>query len=122
MTQETLFPLGPSSSSAKVHIQKGDEKQLCELLVGRNICGWVPEDEILRVGGVKVLNGLFGVGKGKFLDENNEIEILRVIMNLKPTNRIMKMLRVRLGSCLLLLSICLWSWKGRKKQFYFNLI
>lgn len=75
---------------AKVHIQKGDEKQLCELLVGRNICGWVPEDEVLRVGGVKVLNGLFGVGKGKFLDENNEIEILRVIMNLKPTNRIMK--------------------------------
>lgn len=75
---------------AKVHIQKGDEKQLCELLVGRNICGWVPEDEVLRVGGVKVLNGVFGVGKGKFLDENNEIEILRVIMNLKPTNRIMK--------------------------------
>ena len=75
---------------ARVHIQKGDEMSLCKLLVNRNICGWVPESEVLTVQGVKVLNGLFGVGKGKFIDESKEKEILRVIMNLKPTNRIMK--------------------------------
>ena len=75
---------------ARVHIQKGDEMSLCKLLVNRNICGWVPESEVLTVQGVKVLNGLFGVGKGKFIDESKEKEVLRVIMNLKPTNRIMK--------------------------------
>ena len=75
---------------ARVHIQKGDELELCKLLVDRNICGWVPESEVLTIRGVKVLNGLFGVGKGKFIDESKEKEILRVIMNLKPTNGIMK--------------------------------
>ena len=75
---------------AKVHIQKGDELELCKLLVSRNICGWIPESEVLTVQGRKVLNGLFGVGKGKFLDASNEKEVVRVIMNLKPTNRVMR--------------------------------
>lgn len=75
---------------ARVHIQRGDELELCNLLVNRNICAWVPESEALTVQGVKVLNGLFGVGKGKYLDDLREKEILRVIMNLKPTNRIMR--------------------------------
>ena len=71
---------------AKVHVAKGEETSLSKLLVSRNICTWVPEEDVLRVGGCRVLNGLFGVGKGKFLDDGREIQ--RVIMNLIPSNHV----------------------------------
>ena len=71
---------------AKVHVAKDEETSLSKLLVSRNICTWVPEEDVLRVGGCRVLNGLFGIGKGKFLDDGREIQ--RVIMNLIPSNHV----------------------------------
>ena len=76
---------------AKVHVAKGEESQLSELLVSRNICTWVDEDLVLKVGGCRVLNGLFAVGKGKFLPDSREIQ--RVIMNLIPSNSVFEQAR-----------------------------
>ena len=76
---------------AKVHVAKGEESQLSELLVSRNICTWVDEDLALKVGGCRVLNGLFAVGKGKFLPDGREIQ--RVIMNLIPSNSVFEQAR-----------------------------
>ena len=52
---------------AKVHVPEEDKMSLAEVLVKRRLCVWVPEDDVLRVGNQKVLNGLFAVGKGSFL-------------------------------------------------------
>ena len=76
---------------AKVHIESEDRLRLAKLLVERRVCSWVPEKDVLRVGGCKVLNGLFGVGKGKRLDDGREIQ--RVIMNLIPSNAVMEQAR-----------------------------
>ena len=54
----------------------------------RNICCWVPLDEVVQVGNQPILNGIFGVGKGTFLESGDEV--LRLIMNLKPSNSVLK--------------------------------
>lgn len=76
---------------AKVHIAPGEESKLSDLLVSRNICKWVEEESVLQVGGCRVLNGMFGVGKGKYLDDGREYQ--RVIMNLIPSNRVFEQAR-----------------------------
>ena len=69
---------------AKVHIHADEALAFCKLLVERRICTWVPQHEVLVVNGQKVLKGMFGVGKGTFLESGEEIQ--RAIMNLIPTN------------------------------------
>ena len=73
---------------ARVHVKEGEKLKLAEMLVKRRICVWVPESEVLRVHGKKVLNGMFAVGKGSFLPSGEEIQ--RLIMNLIPTNSVFK--------------------------------
>ena len=93
---------------AKVHIIEKDRKELASLLCERGICGWVPEKEVLRVRGEKVLNGLFGVSKGILLD--NERPVLRLIMNLIPVNSVTCHLRgmvAELPSVTQYLAVCL---------------
>ena len=77
---------GDTKLAAKVHIQPGQQLELCKLLVSRRICTWVHCDDVLKVNGRKVLNGLFGVGKQTFLPSGEEIQ--RVIMNLIPSNSV----------------------------------
>eukprot|EP00438_Fugacium_kawagutii_P000055 Skav215901 [mRNA] locus=scaffold1542:116365:121392:- [translate_table: standard] len=73
---------------SKVHIRKGDELSLAKLLVDRRICVWVPQKDVLVVNHQPVLNGMFAVGKGAFLDSGEEIQ--RLIMNLVPTNTVFR--------------------------------
>ena len=54
-------------------------------LISKGICGVIGEDEVFRVGGQLLLNGLFGVSKNEW---KNGVEIHRLIMNLIPVNRI----------------------------------
>ena len=88
-------PLGEQKLQARVHMDRDEQLELCQLLVERNICGWIAEQEVLRVGGVKVLNGLFAVGKGSFLASGKEVQ--RLIMNLKPSNSVLKQLQGATG-------------------------
>eukprot|EP00438_Fugacium_kawagutii_P027135 Skav225198 [mRNA] locus=scaffold3065:268759:273280:+ [translate_table: standard] len=73
---------------AKVHVKAGDELALCRLLVERRICVWVPREEILTVDRKLVLNGMFAVGKGSYLDSGEETQ--RLIMNLVPVNSVLR--------------------------------
>ena len=57
---------------------------ICQGLVGKGICEVVPLDELFHIQGQPLLNGMFGVGKGEFV---NGKEALRLIMNLIPLNR-----------------------------------
>eukprot|EP00438_Fugacium_kawagutii_P003316 Skav229330 [mRNA] locus=scaffold2917:69352:73753:- [translate_table: standard] len=88
--EESLLDNVPPTTTLKsrVHIQRGDELELAQLLVERRICVWVHEDDVLVVNQTKVLNGLFAVGKGSFLDSGEEVQ--RLIMNLVPTNAVLR--------------------------------
>eukprot|EP00438_Fugacium_kawagutii_P016495 Skav221151 [mRNA] locus=scaffold2925:171012:174989:+ [translate_table: standard] len=69
----------------------------------RNICRWVAEDEVMTYRNEKVLNGTFGVRKNSTLP--NGQPILRLIMNLIPSNAIHTVLEGRVNR---LPSICSW--------------
>ena len=62
-------------------------------LVKRNICGWLEYEKVFEVGGVKVLSGLFGVEKSSTLPDGRCS--LRLIMNLIPSNGILKTIQGR---------------------------
>ena len=81
----------PQSSvklQAKVHVDPNESHELFSLLVERNLCAWVRDDEVLRVNQEPVLNGMFAVGKGSYLESGEEVQ--RIIMNLIPSNSVFK--------------------------------
>ena len=95
---------------AKVHIVPGESLSVAKLLVSRNVCNWTRESDVLRYRGEMVLNGMFGVEKST-LTELGETS-LRCIMNLIPTNAILRSLegRVhRLPSITQWMNICVGS-------------
>ena len=72
----------------KIHIQPGDVDGIANELVNRGVCRWIPLDSVMKFRGERVLNGLFGVEKSGTL-ENGKAP-LRLIMNLVPSNSVMK--------------------------------
>ena len=68
-----------------VMVEPGSWEEICRGLVSKNICEIWPLEKIFHCHGVPLLNGLFAVGKGEFV--NNE-ESQRLIMNLTPLNSI----------------------------------
>ena len=89
----------------KVHVRAGDEVPLALELVKRGVCRWIPLHSVHEVRGKKLLNGLFGVQKPAMTSTGEPV--LRVIMNLVPSNACLKQLQ---GAIETLPSIC--SWQG----------
>lgn len=97
--EETLLPeekREPIPLQAKVHIQRGQEVAVFELLRERGIIRWVPEETVFCTPRGPVLNGLFGVVKPNKYTESN-LPVLRVIMNLVPTNSLFKVIQGDIG-------------------------
>ena len=78
---------------AKVHVSSSERLPLAQLLVKRNICNWTRDSEVLRFRGEKVLNGMFGVEKSTVTVSGQST--LRCIMNLIPSNSILRTLEAR---------------------------
>ena len=76
---------------ARVHIDSEDRVGLAKLLVDRGICGWTEESQVFRFNGEKVLNGMFGVPKPSTLSDGRPV--LRLIMNLIPSNAVMQQMQ-----------------------------
>lgn len=72
----------------KIHVEKGNEIFLAKELVRRNVCRWIPLSKVLQYRGQRVLNGLFGVEKPTVLPSGKSV--LRLIMNLVPSNAVLK--------------------------------
>ena len=70
----------------KIHIQPGERVKIAQELVSRRICRWIDLEEVHVVGGKKLLNGMFGVAKSTTLEDQRSV--LRVIMNLIPSNAV----------------------------------
>ena len=72
---------------ARMHIENGEELALANELVRRNICSWTVEEEVFRFRNEMVLNGMFGVPKSTQISSGETV--LRLIMNLIPSNSTM---------------------------------
>ena len=70
----------------KVHIEPQERLKVAQELVSRRICRWINYDEVHSIGGKKLLNGMFGVAKSAMLEDQRTV--LRVIMNLVPSNAV----------------------------------
>ena len=68
-----------------VMVEPGSWDDICKGLVSRNICEIWPFDDLFHWDELPLLNGLFAVGKGEFV---NRKETQRLIMNLTPLNSI----------------------------------
>lgn len=87
---------GSAPVSAKVHISKGSELAVFQLLHERGIISWVPSEEAFSDDRGTYLAGLFGVVKpGKFT--TSQLPVLRVIMNLIPINGLFRVLQGDIG-------------------------
>ena len=75
------------TKAPKVMVPMESWDELCEGLLASGVCGLIPEEQVHRVEGKLLLNGMFGVSKGEF---QGGIEIMRLIMNLIPLNGICK--------------------------------
>eukprot|EP00438_Fugacium_kawagutii_P017079 Skav213874 [mRNA] locus=scaffold2374:77699:81990:+ [translate_table: standard] len=82
---------------AKVHIKKGEELKVFELLHDRGIIEWIPESHTFSDQRGVYLNGLFGVVKPKRFTQSGA-PVLRVIMNLVPSNALFADLRGDIGA------------------------
>ena len=89
----------------KVHVKQGDAVPLAKELVSRGVCRWIPLGAVHEIRGKKLLNGLFGVEKPTTTPSGSPV--LRVIMNLVPSNACLKQLQGAIES---LPSIA--SWQG----------
>jgi hypothetical protein len=76
----------PGANTACMQVVPEEEDRIVNELVERGLLIWLREDRVVRHLGEKVTNGLFGVGKNKRLQDGREV--LRLIMNLQPSNRL----------------------------------
>ena len=92
--EDSLLPAGERATAparAKVHIAKGQGLKVFGLLEERGSIKWAPATETFSDDRGEILNGLFGVIKpNKFTA--NHLPVLRVIVNLIPTNGLFRML------------------------------
>ena len=80
----------------RVHIKKGEKLILARELVKRKVCDWVPLSQVVEVNGVKILNGLFGVEKSSVTESGRSV--LRLIMNLVPSNLVLRQLKGKVNA------------------------
>eukprot|EP00438_Fugacium_kawagutii_P010880 Skav219195 [mRNA] locus=scaffold3890:43452:50879:- [translate_table: standard] len=71
----------------RVQVEEGSWELLCKGLVERGICEYMPISELHSIQGEPLMNGLFAVGKGEYVDG---LETQRLIMNLTAANSICK--------------------------------
>eukprot|EP00438_Fugacium_kawagutii_P004168 Skav224689 [mRNA] locus=scaffold3171:104306:107602:+ [translate_table: standard] len=64
-----------------------DWDEVASGLVERGLCEVMMEEDLFHVGGQPLLNGLFAVSKDEF---SGSVELLRLIMNLKPLNGLVR--------------------------------
>ena len=88
----------------RIHIKEDDKLKLALELIDRQVCDWIPLDQVYEVGGRKILNGLFGVRKPSSLPDGRPI--LRFIMNLTGSNSTQYQLE---GGCTSLPAITSWQ-------------
>ena len=82
----------PGANSACVHIALGEELEVWQLLQDRGVIEWLPLSEVHKDAQGHFLSGMFGVEKPNKLSPGGR-PLLRVIMNLQPINRVLRIIQ-----------------------------
>ena len=86
----------------KLHVRPGELNRIAKGLLERRLVRPVLAHELIMVAGRPLLNGFFGVGKGKFLGPeagvDSGLEVLRFIMNLSCTNSLCRPFKGDIGA------------------------
>ena len=81
-----LDSAGPAPKPGRIQVKHGEGLAIARGLLSRGLVVGLRQEELLYINGEPLLNGVFGVGKGKFLapepGEPKQLGILRLIMNL----------------------------------------
>eukprot|EP00438_Fugacium_kawagutii_P022658 Skav224882 [mRNA] locus=scaffold1112:251630:257035:+ [translate_table: standard] len=83
ISDESVRPVKP----AKVMVAPEHWETFCTELLSRGIFARIHEDDVHKVDGCPILNGLFGVSKQEF---SGDYEVMRIIMNLVPANTVIR--------------------------------
>ena len=85
--EDYLLPLDAQvvTRPPRVMVAEDSWEQVCSGLVSKGICEIMPIQDLYQVDGSPILNGMFGVSKDEF---DNGAEVMRLIMNLIPVNRL----------------------------------
>jgi len=78
-------------TKARMKIKPDEWEKLGPILVERGICSTLAESELIVHKGDKLLNGIFGVGKKKWItspETGQTVEVLRLIVNMVPSNEL----------------------------------
>ena len=78
-------------TKARMRIKPEAWKELAPMLVERGICTTLKESDLVTHNGDKLLNGVFGVGKKKWVTSKStgkQVEVLRLIVNMVPSNEL----------------------------------
>eukprot|EP00438_Fugacium_kawagutii_P002234 Skav227450 [mRNA] locus=scaffold2491:114911:120840:+ [translate_table: standard] len=67
----------------KVMVKDGDWYRVAKGLLDKGVCAVLPRSKLFHIDGKPLLSGLFSVSKQEFV---GDIEVCRLIMNLKPLN------------------------------------
>jgi len=88
---ETILPVEDQVrlEPPSVMIQGNGWEEVAHGLIHRGLCELVCEDSLFKINGEVLLNGLFSVSKDEYKDD---ILLSRLIMNLKPWNRVSRSL------------------------------
>eukprot|EP00438_Fugacium_kawagutii_P012906 Skav224010 [mRNA] locus=scaffold2932:91460:93807:+ [translate_table: standard] len=71
-----------------IHAEPSEMKAIAQELVCRGVCGWIDLENVACYRGERILNGMFGVEKPSKIQTGEPI--LRLIMNLVPSNAILR--------------------------------
>eukprot|EP00438_Fugacium_kawagutii_P006880 Skav204949 [mRNA] locus=scaffold3104:7120:25458:+ [translate_table: standard] len=74
----------------RIMVEEGDWLNISRGLLDKGVCSLLPAREVARVEHKKLFNGLFAVSKDEFTDSGDEV--MRLIMNLVPTNKLVRSL------------------------------
>ena len=83
LPEEMRQPMKPP----RVLITNEAWRDVCKGLLGNGVCIPMLEQDLFHVGGQPLLNGLFGVPKG---EQEQGVEIHRLIMDLRPCNKVVR--------------------------------
>lgn len=74
----------------RIMVSEGDWDEVCRGLLAKGVCGLLNSREVATVDDKPLFNGLFSVSKGEYSPKG--LEIMRLIMNLVPTNKLIRSL------------------------------
>ena len=98
--EEALIEVLPNEAprAGPVMAAPSEAVLIAKNLLDRGLVRILFENELVVVGGRPLLNGLFGVSKGKPIPGNEHLTVLGLIMNLAAPNSVMQDLRGDIGA------------------------